>query len=58
MSAPKVPKLNASKEEYRRFAREVEDYEPYKREPPGGVQTDPVPESEGPPTEEDDDGKA
>ena len=38
MSAPKPPKVTASKEEHQRFAREVDDYEPYKVGPRGGVQ--------------------
>lgn len=44
--APKPPKLSASKEEHRRFAKEVDKYEPYGKEPPGGVKTDPIPDNE------------
>lgn len=51
--APKPPKVSASKEEHRRFAKEVLDYEPYKREPKVPVTEDPIPESEGPRTAED-----
>jgi hypothetical protein len=51
-AAPKPPKVGASKEEHRRFAKEVLDYEPYKREPQGGVGHDSVPDSEGPPVAE------
>jgi hypothetical protein len=53
MSAPKPPKVSASKEEHRRFAKEVDKYEPYGVEPPGGVQTDSVPDDEGPDKEEE-----
>ena len=52
-NAPKPPKVTASKEEHRKFAREVDDYEPYKQEPEGGVTTDEVPDDEGPAEEED-----
>lgn len=34
---PKPPKLSASKEAHKRFAKEVLDYEPYKKEPEGGM---------------------
>lgn len=50
--APKPPKVSASKEEHRRFAKEVLEYEPYKREPAGGVKHDSIPESEQPPVTE------
>ena len=53
--APKPPKAGATKAELRKFAREVDDYEPYGVEPEGGVTTDPVPEGEGPDTPEDED---
>lgn len=52
-NAPKPPKVTASKKEHQRFAKEVLEYEPYKREPPGGVEIDPIPEGEGPDKEED-----
>lgn len=53
MKAPKPPKVSASKEEHQRFAREVDNYEPYGHEPEGGVTTDPIPEGEGPEKEEE-----
>lgn len=45
--APKPPKLSASKQEHRKFAEEVLAYEPYKREPKGGMKaTEPSGENE------------
>jgi hypothetical protein len=52
---PKPPKVSAPKEEHKRFAREVERYEPYGQEPPGGVTIDEVPLHEQPPVTETDD---
>lgn len=52
-NAPKPPKVTASQEEHRRFAKEIDDYEPYKQAPEGGVQTDDVPDGEGPEEEEE-----
>lgn len=44
--APKAPKISASKAEHKKHAKEVLDYEPYKREPEGGVTEDEIPEKE------------
>ena len=52
--APKPPKVGASKAEHKKFAKEVENYEPYGREPKGGMKPhDSVPDKEGPRTEEE-----
>lgn len=54
-TAPMPPERDAPEEEHQRFAREVDDYEPYKSAPEGGVQTDDVPADEGPDKEEEED---
>lgn len=53
MTAPKPPKVDAPIDEHRRFALEVDAYEPYGEVPPGGVELDPIPEGEGPDHEEE-----
>ena len=40
---PKPPKVDAPKSEHKKFAKEALDYEPYKKEPPGGMHPSDVP---------------